>query len=170
MGRHRFLLFLCWIGWIPSILGAQVSGQTISWDKLIPLESTRTDVEKILGKPELYFKSFGTYKTEFGKFSVWYSKGGCVKNSRELQYNVPAGKFVNFIVYLRKEMPLEAFVKDKANYIKSDSPFMSGRFFYTSPDRMTVYETVPVGESAELLYSISVGPQNSQQRLLCGSK
>ena len=40
------------------------------WSSLIPLESTREDVERILGSPLKQFDTFGMYDTKAGKYMV----------------------------------------------------------------------------------------------------
>ena len=72
------------------------SGQTNAWRNFVALESSRENVETILGKPDNYFETYGTYETEDGRFSVWYTKGGCHKGIEGLQWNVSAQKMIRY--------------------------------------------------------------------------
>ncbi len=72
---------------IVSILAASfgVSGQANSWEGIIPLVSTRDQVEKILGKPvdRTYFYG-SVYKNDKGRFTVRYALKSCDEG-----WNVP---------------------------------------------------------------------------------
>lgn len=164
------LIVIIWVGIGMNALSICIQGQSASWQKLVPLESNRSDVERILGKPEVYFKTFGTYRTEFGKFSVWYSKGRCEKSVQDIQYDVPSGRFVGLIVYLNHTTPLENFIKDLVPYKKSESPLENGRYFYTDPDETTAYEVIASDRSKEFVYSISIEPGKDKKRFICKGK
>lgn len=105
------------------LTSVSIFSQTQEWRKFVALESTREDVEKVLGKPEIYFHSFGTYKTQTGTFSVWYSKGGCHKNVEGLQYKIPAQIMIGLRVYMNEALPLENYISDKESYKKSNRRF-----------------------------------------------
>lgn len=71
MTIYRLILLILFFCISPSVLS-----QTPDWRKLVALESTREEVEKFLGKPDKYFETYGTYETELGRFSIWFSRGG----------------------------------------------------------------------------------------------
>jgi hypothetical protein len=54
-------------------------GQPNAWKGIVPLKSTREDVEKILGPPitRSYQKHSGSYSTESGRVFVLFSTGPC---------------------------------------------------------------------------------------------
>jgi hypothetical protein len=141
------------------------------WKKLIALESNRDTVEEILGKPEKYFDTYGTYKTKEGKFSVWYSKGGCHKNFEGLQYDIPAQKMTGLLIYPSgKGLPLESYVSNTKEYKKQQFPGGYARYFYTSFDESTVFGTILKKDGAEFVYTIEIQPSKKKQHLLCKSK
>src|SRR5687768_9833590 len=100
------------------LVNKPIFGQRDDWRKLVALESTRDEVEKVLGKPEIYFDTYGLYKTELGKFSVWYSKGVCSKQTEGLQYNIPAKRMTRLYVRLEKAGNLEDFMSKGSRYVK----------------------------------------------------
>lgn len=141
--------------------------QTEDWRKFVALESNREEVENILGKPDKYFDTYGTYETEAGRFSVWYSKGGCHKDVEGLQYKVPAQKITRILVYPKRTLPLEYYISDKENYKKNESLMKSDRYHYTSPDETVVYETIVPNDFDEFVYSITIQPGKNKRNLLC---
>lgn len=47
------------------------------WRGLVPLRSTRSDVERLLGKPAIHPTAFENYNTETERVDVIYSPGPC---------------------------------------------------------------------------------------------
>lgn len=144
-----------------------VSCQVENWKKLIALESNRNEVEKILGKPEIYFETYGTYKTDIGEFSVWYSKGGCRNDVEGLQWDVPAGKMTRILFYPKKSSALETYVSSLKEFEKIESPAKNSRYLYTSPDETFIYQTIMRKDLSEFVYTIELQPSKDKQSLLC---
>ena len=147
-----------------------IQAQTDLWLRLVPLESTRDDAEKILGKPEAKFETSGVYRNEIGKFTVWYSKGGCHSSVAGRQYDVPPQRFIGLIVYLARPLPLQFYVSDVSKFSKSASAFNDRRNLYTSADESTTYETVVPPNGNEFVYSISIEPSKDKLRFLCSAR
>jgi len=70
-----------------------------SWNGIVPLKSTRTDVEKILGKPmpDSKVEHIASYKTKNEMVTVLYSTGDC-KIQANNGWNIPKGKVIRFSV------------------------------------------------------------------------
>jgi hypothetical protein len=158
--KPLILQILIFVIFLPTISYSQ------EWRKLIALESSREEVERILGKPDKYFDTYGTYETETGKFSIWYSKGGCRKNVKGLQYNVSAQRMTRLYVIQKKAVPPEYFFSDKENYKRTKSEFSNARFYYMSPDESVSYETI-LPNSKEFVDTITIQPGKDKQHLLC---
>lgn len=63
------------------------------WRKIVPLKSTRADVERLLGSKE---KSYGiVYELTSGVLSIEYSSGPCRKDRRG-GWNVPEGIVISY--------------------------------------------------------------------------
>jgi hypothetical protein len=153
------------------ILATTVFCQIQDWKTLVPLESSRKEVEKILGKPDKYFETYGTYQTPRGEFSVWYSTGGCRKKVKGLQWNVPAQKLTRILMYTQSSLPLEAYIKNKDEYKKENSPDLSkNRFLYTSPDESIIYQTIVTHDKLEFVNTIELQPGKNKKHLLCKQK
>jgi len=52
-----------------------VVSQAKDWRGIVPLHSTRTEVEKLLGPPKNPSNQLATYKTESGMVTVMYASG-----------------------------------------------------------------------------------------------
>lgn len=141
--------------------------QEKNWLEFEALETNRKEIEKVLGEPKAYLETFGAYKNEQGKFNVWYSKGGCHKDFVGLQYDIPAQIMTQMLVYLNQWRPLKFYVENEKKFIKTPSPVMENRFYYTSPDETLTYETIVVDENEEFVYSISIEPGKNKKSLLC---
>ena len=145
--------------------------QTDDWKSLIPLRSKRSEVEKILGKPEKYFEGSGIYELKMGEFVVWYSKGACRRSSDEIQWNIPAGIMTELRVRINKPLSLAAYLSElelKA-FTRSESPAGFSRFLYTSSDESIVFETIMKNDSTEFVNSITLQPDKMKKNLRCSS-
>src|SRR5687768_6482964 len=82
------ILFLCGL---VIIAGPQASAQ--EWRKIVPMKSTRADVERLLGPGD---RSNGVvYELTDGVLSIEYSSGPCRKERRG-GWNVPEGVVISF--------------------------------------------------------------------------
>ena len=59
------------------------------WQGLLPLHSTREDVERLLGKPQAVFSSIETYHRSIESVSIHYIDQGC--DASEFAWKVPFG-------------------------------------------------------------------------------
>jgi hypothetical protein len=134
------------------------------WMKLVSLESTREEVEKILGKPEQSFPTYALYKVGGNKFSVWYSSGECRKDTEGRQYKVPANLMTQLSVRLNIGPSIKSAVPDLSKYTK-EGPSSFGRYLYISKDESIVYETF--GDAQEMVNSITIGPSKAKKSFLC---
>lgn len=110
-----------------------------SWMKLVPLESTREEVEKILGEPDSSFPTYATYRTDSGNFHVWFSTGECQKNFEGRQYKVRANVMTHLSVYLNAPL-LKSVISNLSDYTRQEN-FNSTGYLYISKDESITYET-----------------------------
>lgn len=143
--------------------------QIQDWLKLVPLKSSRAEVEKLIGKPKRYFKSYGFYSTSVGEFLVWYSLGGCRKKVEGRQWNIPAQRLTAVILSTNNALPLESYISNKNEYrkMKVDGSAMDRRTFYISPDESITYTTLMNGDNTEFVESIELQPSKDKNYLLC---
>lgn len=85
------------------------TGHAQQWRKIVPLKSTRSDVERLLGPQK---KSYGVvYELRDGTLSIEYSSGPC-KKDRKGGWNVPEDVVISF--------SFSAIDKPRFSSLKSD--------------------------------------------------
>jgi hypothetical protein len=112
-----------------------------SYRGVIPLESTRKDVEKLLGKPNDPYRGIYNFRDETVTFV--YSKNGCTPATKVEGWpiapiegwNVPADTVLFVNVNLRKQIPLHSLGIDMKNFkkVRGDSDVPS-HFKYVDED------------------------------------
>src|SRR5205085_4856275 len=111
-----FLLLAVSIGLISLTNSAQCSK---GWNGIIPLHSTRADVERRLGVSE--DKCGCIYKTANENIFVDYAEAPC--KGPIYGWNVPAGTVLQFTVYPKTQIKFSELGIDEAKFVKtSDSP------------------------------------------------
>lgn len=155
-------MFFCYQGFL--------FGQKEEWSCLMPLKSTRAEVEKILGKPDKFFDTYGRYDTSYGRYSVWYATGHCQKKVEGQDWNVDAGIMTSLFVYPNKVNLIDQYLSNLKDYERRESPGGYSRFLYLSKDESLIYETIKRPDSSEFIYAISLEPGKDKEKLLCSSK
>ncbi len=129
--------------------------QAHGWRGLVPLHSTRTDVEKILGVPE-QSGSTAIYRTNQGVIEVNYAVAPC--KGKTLGWNVPADTVLEIHFAPKDREPLKI---DKTRFLLAVGHV--ARPTYINLRDGLKYEFLP----DETLYSISYIPDKRNQRLRC---
>lgn len=113
--------------------------QDKGWRGIVPLHSTRADVERLLGpsaKPDGYAEVYDL-GTE-GVF-VEYSSGPCRKD-RKGGYNVPSGTVIQISVGSSTRPQFSALNLDLSKYEKSEDPELPGVLHYSNMEEGIAYE------------------------------
>jgi hypothetical protein len=134
------------------------------WRQLVPLKSTRAEVDKILGKPDQSFDSYALYRTPKGRFSVWYSLGGCKQKIEGRQWDVAKGLMTSLSVYVDEGWPLTKYVQNPSDFRRTVMPY--NRVLYASSDESLIFETINPGDREEWVSMIAVDPTKEQDKLL----
>ena len=135
------------------------------WRKLIPLKSTRVEVEKILGKPEKSFDSYAQYENSNGRIYVWYSLGGCEHKIGGRQWNVPRGLMTTLSVSVNERRPLTSYIPNVTDFRRTEMPH--NRTVYVSSDESLVLTTIRAGNRNEFVSEFALDPTKEQEKLLC---
>lgn len=78
------------------------------WKGIAPLKTSRSDLERILGKPVKQDTFSFTYKTDSESIEVYFSKGNCEGSLRHLNgWNVPVDTVLELIVDPNSELRLK---------------------------------------------------------------
>jgi hypothetical protein len=165
MRKRSFLVLFLLI-----VLGSTgaVGQSTIDWEKWMPLETTRGEIEAVLGKPHTRFDTFGSYDTQIGRFSVWYSDGRCLKDREGLQYRVQKGLMTSFWFQPKSRKPITDYVRDHKKLIHS-SDSHNRTTYYHAPDGMRAYSVFWERNGVEIVDKIMVRPTDEKKNLRCES-
>lgn len=142
--------------------------QANSWHGIIPLRSTRADVEKLLGPPSPYSKALyaAAYKTENERVSVLYSTGPCdVEPSHG--WNIPRGTVISIDVEPDVKLKFADLKLDESKYKKVRDPEIPQIVSYTSEkDGVSIEVDMNEGVVTTFRYS----PMSKDNHLLCSPR
>lgn len=134
MKVNLFGIFLC-------LLLPTASLQAKEWRGIVPLKSTRVDVERLLGRPGAH----GRYQFENERVYVEYSKGSCAQVDDCLCL-VPKDTVLSIRVVLEVEMRFSALKLDKAKYKKQVVVADATQATYTNDEEGIIYTVDEVND------------------------
>lgn len=141
-----------------------VTFQANKWNDLIPLVSTRVDVEKILGPPISSSKVIyaAEYKTEDAKISIGYSTG-CSRKPND-GWDVPPGRIINITVYPNVRQKFSSNKLNLTKYTKITDRELERFTYYTSEEDGI---SITVNTDDDEITSVSYFPMAKDNKLLC---
>lgn len=117
------------------ILETTITASSKGWHGIIPLYSTRADVERLLGPPEEPDKKhMSSYKLENEVVSIIYATGPPCGKDAPSGWQVPAGTVVEIIVAPRKIMHLSDLKLDKSKYQRMNGGDQSDVSYYINKE------------------------------------
>jgi hypothetical protein len=142
------------------ILALFTCGQAQQWRTIVPLKSTRADVEALLGRRETDY--FATYHLKEGNIFIEYSSGPC-RPERKGGWNVPENVVVSLAFYPRSKQRISALKLNPKKFRKAIDPHLPPVVYYINEQDGVVYE-VQDGR----VNSVEYGPRKEQEHLHCG--
>lgn len=124
---NRLLLCAC----VVLSLGGTSSAK--EWRGVIPLHSTRTDVERLLGKPNA---KYDRYEFESERASIIYSSEPCAAGS---QWNVPRDTVIQISITPKKTLQLSDLRLDLNKYERAKDPSVTAHTFYINKEEGVHY-------------------------------
>ena len=103
------------------------SDQPSSWRGLLPLKSSKLDVEKLLG-PTKNVLGLNEYETENEFIHVTYAKGNCHRS--DFGWKVPTDTILNITVIPRGTVLLSELGLDLSKFSKIESVHPANVFYY----------------------------------------
>jgi hypothetical protein len=149
--KKPIVIVICFT--IVSVLSGVARGR--GWRGIVPLRSTRADVERILGRPERSGPT-SVYRTKEGIIEVRYAESPC--KGRVLGWNVPSETVLEFHIAPSKT---ESITVDLSSYVMAVGHVARPR--YVNLQDGIAYDLLPGRE----VYSISYFPAKSQNRFRC---
>lgn len=121
------------------------------WREIVPLVSTRSDVERLLGKPNNY----GRYDFEDERVYISYADGKC-KNSQRCECLVPKDTVINIYTVVYSGAKLSQGAIDKGKFKKPAKSKLVDYSAYSDDEAGVTYNVNDkTGEIAEITYFAS---------------
>lgn len=135
------------------------------WHGLVPLQSTRSDVERILGKPRKSRYSTYIYDTAHDRIDVLYSEGPCQVSEVE-RWKVAKDTIIRLDIRPKHTVPVKLLVLNRNKYIRTRESHPNNWFTYLNKEDGIRVETIQSGQVEEV-NSITYGPKAKDQSLHC---
>ena len=136
-----------------------------AWRGLVPLSSTRADVERVLGKAKTAREFISVYKTIGETVDVLYSAGPCMMSAVE-RWNVPANVVIRIVVRPRTEISVQALNLDRARYPRLQEGHLDNWVRYMNDEDGVMVETIMYSKN-EQVYAITYWPRIKDKSLRC---
>lgn len=152
------------------LLSMSVSAQSITndWRGLIPLKSTRADVETLLGKPKVGRTDI--YETAEEVVTLWYSRGTC-KQIKASVWNVPKDTILGILFSPKKSLPLSQFFSFPNPEFEREADIeMRDRFTYRNKDSSVTFHTEILPNGTEDISFIAFAPSKADYPLRCSAR
>ncbi|HEX8424381.1 MAG TPA: hypothetical protein VF634_13270 [Pyrinomonadaceae bacterium] len=141
------------------LLVATSGAQETGWRGIVPLHSTRADVERLIGKPEM---PGGFYDSEAERASVFYQRHTCEESKGE-GYNVPKDTVLFIRVnFKNRERAMSEFPVNWSQYVKTEGGHVRGYAYYSNRDKGISYETYE-----GRVVAVEYGGTTADAHLLC---
>ena len=136
-----------------------------SWHGLVPLQSSRADVEKLLGKAKTSHGFTYVYETENETVNILYSAGPCKLSAVE-RWNVALDIVLRMDVRPRKKMLIQELHLDKVRYSRLPEAHPENWIRYMNDEDGVMVETISNGRTEEV-YTITYWPRTKDKSLRC---
>lgn len=149
------------------ILSSVTFSQTIEdgWKGIKPLKTSRTEVEKLLGKPEIDDNGYHRYRTDEAFVRVNYSTTGCKDNQyKRGRYNVPEDTVLDYYVVINDFTLLSDLKIKKENYYRDASGDVENNVVYVERAD-TIIISVHIQQDTEYVGTIYYQPQKEDKEL-----
>lgn len=149
-------------------LAIVLPSQTIpekAWQNIVPLQSTRKDVETLLGSPEQSRGVSAVFKLKDGRLRVFYSKGYC-KRPATNDWNVPPDTVVTLTFEPTSELMIADLKLDITKYEREDDPHLQRAVHYYNREAGIRLST-RLEKEGEEVQSITYEPTEKDLHLRC---
>jgi hypothetical protein len=157
------------IAWLFSALIVALPTFAKDWRGIVPLASTRADVERSLGRPmERSLPDISFFDLKDESVRVVYSEGRC-KPGIAGEWDVPEDIVLRIEVTPKKEVLLKDVQADMSKYRKVVDPHITGHLIYVSEEEGVSIDTSSIDPECERVLSIRYRPKSTEENLRCKS-
>jgi hypothetical protein len=122
------------------------------WRGIVPLKSTRADVERLLGPPDKSNDALFVLNNE--NVLVLYSLGSCETDPKG--WNVPRDVVTEFTVFYRRKVPISTLKLNKDKYQKFNDPELRDLVYYKNESQGLI---IQVNTTSGLVNKITFFPE-----------
>jgi hypothetical protein len=158
-------LFLCCVLLLVATHAAAAQSASNAWNGLVPLGSTRADVEQLLGTPKMSHGLVYTYETKDDRVDVLYSAGPCALSGVE-KWNVPSDVVISMQVNPKQTILIDSLHLDAKKYVRFREAHPDNWVQYWNEADGTFVHTIFYGKNEEL-YFTEYRPTTKQKTLRC---
>lgn len=144
--------------WFTAMMFAPTNAQ--QWSSIVPLHSTRSDVESLLGPAE--GKELSVYQLENEVVSVQFSQLSC-DEKRHQGWNVPRDTVVMVTVSSRTAISFSDLPIDQTVLKKKQDSHLPDITYYVNEDQGVTYHVSVIGTVTYTSY----GPKAKDEHLRC---
>jgi len=145
------------IGAAVLILVLTANAWASSWRGIVPLISTRSDVERMLGKPN----GLGRYEFDNERAYIYYTDRAPCDRSIDCECLVPNGTVVTIVVTPEIEIKFSKLKVDRTKFEKTKDPTFPGIVSYSNPVTGITYTV-----ERDVVTTISYSPAEKDCRLV----
>jgi hypothetical protein len=152
------------------ILLACVSTLGKEWRGIIPLHSSKQDVERLLGPPKSRSRYVSSYEFNGEFVDIYYASGPPCGNGLTNSWKVPPGTVVSIRVTTKNTLRFDSVVTDASGYSKSVDSKDPRRVYYYDEEQGVRY-TVRVDQQSSVqdVMNVDYLPSKNDDRLKCFS-
>ena len=126
------------------------------WRGIVPLKSTRSDVERLLGKPQPGgIGSYVTYKLEAEEVRVVYADRKLCSRPDRCDCRVPDDTVLHIVVRLKTTVKFSSLDLDKSKFHPIVNPENANNFAYSNSETGLMYV---ISKRDDLVLYIQYGP------------
>lgn len=137
-----------------------------SWKTLVPLRSTRADVERLFGKPHEVLGSTPLYKFSEENVVFTYARGNC--DPYDGGWNVPAQTIIEIKIIPQGAMPLGKAGLDLSKYRRTETQHPPAITYTNAEEGVTI--TTRMFTAPEDILSIQLRPSVRELEFACPAK
>ena len=147
---------------------ALVVVQAKGWRGIVPLHSTRADVERLLGAPKELRGVASTYETKDERVLVFFSAGKC-KEGTSNDWNVQLDTVLSFTVHPNAKLLVDDLKLDKMKYERVVDYHVPGVIYYFSKEDGVRISARLLEKEGEDVDSITYEPSPNDSHLRCSA-
>jgi len=134
------------------------------WKGIVPLQTTRSQAEKILGPPTEACDNQCNYRSGDDRVFVRYSREPCSESN---PWKIPAGTVIEMSVYPDKAPKISDLRLDRRKFKKTNDPELDGYYWYENEEQGVTYS---VSRKGQVTGTHWIGSSADDKKLRCSLK